>query len=168
MCPPLRHTLLNCAHPSQYVQIVLDTVEVVLRLTDKQAETGSHSSATGLLRARLASCDHSPCGTESLWHNAGASGVTAGGGWMGSFTSLFMQALFNTSISIRNIVVKYRAPDTLSTLTCGALKLYTAADSWQLAVKVMHHCGKYLAKKYYLCPRYDAHVYEARVNPHAA
>ena len=55
---------------------------------------------------------------------------------MGSFTSLFMQALFNTSVSINNIVVKYKAPYTLSTLTCGALKLFTAADAWRLAVQV--------------------------------
>lgn len=51
-----------------------------------------------------------------------------------------MQALFNTSVSIKNIVVKYKAPHTLSTLTCGALNLYTAADAWRLALKVMHLC----------------------------
>lgn len=59
---------------------------------------------------------------------------------MGSFTSLFMQALFNTSVSIKNIVVKYRAPQTLSTLTCGALDVYTAAGAWRLALKVSRCC----------------------------
>lgn len=59
---------------------------------------------------------------------------------MGSFTSLFMQALFNTSVSIKNIVVKYKAPHTQSTLTCGALDLYTAAGAWRLAIKVSCCC----------------------------
>ena len=55
---------------------------------------------------------------------------------MGSFTSLFMQALFNVSVIVSNVVVKYIAPNTVTTATCGAIKCFTAADAWKVGLKV--------------------------------
>ena len=55
---------------------------------------------------------------------------------MGSFTSLFMQALFNVSVVVSNVVVKYTAPNTVTTATCGAIKCFTAADAWRVGLKV--------------------------------
>lgn len=55
---------------------------------------------------------------------------------MGSFTSLFMQALFNVTVSVTNVVMKYTAPNTVTTLTCGAVKCFTATDGWRAGLKV--------------------------------
>ena len=81
----------------------------------------------------------------SLFHSIGSN---AGGddkaapsrGWMGSFTSLFMQALFNVSVIVSNVVVKYTAPNTVSTATVGAIKCYTAADPWRIGLQVSCCC----------------------------
>jgi len=62
--------------------------------------------------------------------------VSASRGWMGSFTSLFMHALFNVSIIVSNVVVKYTAPNTITTMTCGAIKCLTATDAWRLGLPV--------------------------------
>lgn len=71
---------------------------------------------------------------------AGVSEAAPGGGWMGSLTTLFMQALFNTSVSIKNIIVRYVAPHTTSAVTCGALSFYTATDGWRLGLKARPGC----------------------------
>jgi len=64
---------------------------------------------------------------------------------MGSFTSLFMHALFNVSIIVSNVVVKYTAPNTTTTMTCGAIKCLTATDAWRLDLPVSQsYCLSFL------------------------
>ena len=55
---------------------------------------------------------------------------------MGSFTSLFVQALFNVTITVTNVVTKYTAPNTITTMTCRAIKCFTAADGWRAGLRV--------------------------------
>lgn len=59
---------------------------------------------------------------------------------MGSFTSLFMQALFNVTLTVNNVVVKYIAPQTITTMTCGAIKCFTASDGWRVGLQVCMPC----------------------------
>ena len=47
-----------------------------------------------------------------------------------------MQALFNVSVTINNVVAKFMAPNTISTLTCGAIRCFTAIDSWRATLRV--------------------------------
>ena len=55
---------------------------------------------------------------------------------MGSFTSLFIQALFNVTVTVTNVVTKYTAPSKVTTMTCGAIKCFTAADGWKAGLRV--------------------------------
>lgn len=68
--------------------------------------------------------------------SGGSDKVSTTGGWMGSFTSLFIHALFNVSVIVSNVVVKYTAPNTVTTVTCGAIKCFTATDAWRLGLPV--------------------------------
>jgi hypothetical protein len=61
---------------------------------------------------------------------------TAGGGWLGSITSLLLRALFNVSVRINNLVVKYLAPTSVATLTCQSIHVHTALDGWQANLSV--------------------------------
>jgi hypothetical protein len=51
-----------------------------------------------------------------------------GGGWMGSLANLLMRTLLNVTIKVNNIVVKYKTPTTVATLTCESLHVTTADD----------------------------------------
>ena len=55
---------------------------------------------------------------------------------MGSFTSLFIQALFNVTVTVTNVVMKYTAPNTVTTMTCRAIKCFTAAEGWRAGLRV--------------------------------
>lgn len=47
-----------------------------------------------------------------------------------------MQALFNVAVTVTNVVVKYTAPNTVTTMTCRAIKCFTATDGWRAGLKV--------------------------------
>ena len=47
-----------------------------------------------------------------------------------------MQALFNVTIMVTNVVIKYTAPNTVTTMTCGAIKCFTAAEGWKAGLNV--------------------------------
>ena len=55
---------------------------------------------------------------------------------MGSLTNLLLRTLFNVSISVNNLVVKYLAPTSVATLTCQSIVMRTAADGWQAGLEV--------------------------------
>lgn len=70
------------------------------------------------------------CGTAGGELDGGAST------WIGSLTSLLLRVLFNVSITVNNVVVKYVAPSAVATLTCQSLHIRTATDAWQTEVAV--------------------------------
>lgn len=47
---------------------------------------------------------------------------------MGSLANLLMRTLLNVTIKVNNIVVKYKTPTTVATLTCESLHVTTADD----------------------------------------
>ncbi|KAK9830052.1 hypothetical protein WJX72_009438 [[Myrmecia] bisecta] len=102
---------------TQPIQVILDTVEVVVALTEKQQD--DKDSSTGSPTAAAAD----GADTSDL--------LGSTGGWMGSFTSMLLRTLFNISVTVNNVVVKYLAPTSVATLTCQSIHAYTAADNWE-------------------------------------
>ena len=47
---------------------------------------------------------------------------------MGSLANLLMRTLLNVTIKVNNIVVKYKMPTVMATLTCKSLHVTTADD----------------------------------------
>ncbi len=59
---------------------------------------------------------------------------------MGSLANMLMRTLLNVTIKVNNIVVKYKTPATLATLTCKYLHVKTADDLRLENLEVGHHC----------------------------
>ena len=55
---------------------------------------------------------------------------------MGSITSLLLRTLFNVSVTVNNLVVKFVTPRAVATLTCQSIHLQTAADGWRAKLVV--------------------------------
>jgi len=60
----------------------------------------------------------------------------APGGWMGSLTALLLRALFDTALTVNNVVVKLLAPAAAATLTCKSMRVVTSPDAWRDALGV--------------------------------
>ena len=65
------------------------------------------------------------------------------GSWMGSLTALLLRTLFDTALTVNNVVVKLAAPAALATLTCQSLGVSTCRDGWREALQVLwvHNLG---------------------------
>lgn len=55
---------------------------------------------------------------------------------MGSITSLLLRTLFNVSVAIQNVVIKYVTAEAVATMTCHSIEMNTASDNWQADLKV--------------------------------
>ena len=60
-------------------------------------------------------------------------------GRLGSLTSLLLRSLFDTQVTINNVVIKYVAPTTVAAFTCQSITASTAADIWRDLYQVMTH-----------------------------
>ncbi|KAK9844032.1 hypothetical protein WJX81_002459 [Elliptochloris bilobata] len=121
----LRITVPWTALATQPIQVVLDTVTVVLALdadsTGPPAD-GDGGSATG----------------QALEGQEGSAAEDPGllpGGWMGSLTALLLRTLFDTTLALNNVVVKLAAPAAVATLTCQSLSVSTCRDAWRQALE---------------------------------
>lgn len=124
-------------------QVVLDTVEVVLALNQGDSlEDGAHKLARFLplcFFSRFVNCHCTTTLSDGRFETAllqADQEDAAGSGWLGSFTSLLLHTLFNVSIKVNNVVVKYLAPTSVATLTCQSFHISTATDAWQTQVRV--------------------------------
>ncbi len=56
---------------------------------------------------------------------------------MGSLTALLLRALFDTALTMNNVVVKLLAPAAAATLTCKSMRVATSPDAWREALGVL-------------------------------
>ena len=59
---------------------------------------------------------------------------------MGSLTSLLLRTLFDTQVTVNNVVVKYITPETVATFTCQSITAATATDDWRDLYQVHQRC----------------------------
>ncbi len=55
---------------------------------------------------------------------------------MGSLTALLLRALFDTALTVNNVVVKLLAPAAAATLTCKSMRVVTSPDAWRESLRV--------------------------------
>lgn len=61
--------------------------------------------------------------------------------WIGGLglKSTLLQALLNVSVTVKNVVVKYMAPQSVATLTCTRLSLFSATLGDRALQEVSQH-----------------------------
>lgn len=52
-------------------------------------------------------------------------------GRFGSLTNLLLRTLFDTKVTVRNVVIKFESPVTVATFTCHSILIATALDDWR-------------------------------------
>ena len=65
-------------------------------------------------------------------------------GRMGALTNLLLRTLFDTLVTVNNVVVKYVAHTTVATFTCQSVTAATCQNGWRANYEVIPELPLYL------------------------
>ena len=112
---------------SEPIELTIDTVELVASLLPP--ETAPAAAASEEAAAPIGRAADAPAELGGGGGGGGGGGASADG-WMGP---LLTKALFNISVRVKNVVLKFVEARAVASLSLRAIEVYSAGAQWQRA-----------------------------------